>query len=499
MSDLAAKTYETECSESLEVFSIDHNLFESESELKHRECILASLSDLLQTWIKNEYILLGYEFEETDVEIPRVHFVTFGSYRLGINSPNADIDALCVGPKIIKRNRFFQGLVPLLRLNAKITRLNLVEHAFVPLITMLFDGVEIDLIYAFVDLEWIPANLNLLNEKILKNLDEVNIRCLNGSRVTDTLFHLIPNKDKFRGMVIFLKYWAKQRCIHSNTLGFLSGIGINILCVKVCQIFPDASIAYLIHKFFHLFGKLWIWPTPVILDKVVPPRISSSDGARAVLDNVETTSLDNEMRVWDPKKYKSDGNDLMPILTPALPFANSSYAVNKTTLRIIEKEFRRGLSITSSMFPDKKCEHSIVWKELCQPIDFFQEYKIFFAIIIEAHSTHFESWKGLVTAKIRKLVLQLEYEYPQVHFHPYTIPTHEEIQEISTDTFYIGVDAKIKNQTLELADMIYFFKTDVNTTMGEQKTIDMKIEFTVKFQKDLVKQKPQKKRKCLQK
>jgi poly(A) polymerase len=462
---------EDSSSQSLQMFSI--KLFELEDQLKHREMVLASLDEVLQTWIKNEYLLLGYDLEAD--ENPRVHFVTFGSYRLGINSPNADIDVLCVGPKMIKRNRFFLGLVPLLQSCSKITRLHFLEHTFVPLITMLFDGIEIDLIYAFIDIEWIPTHLNLLDDKILKNLDDVNIRCLNGSRVTDTLFDLIPNKNKFRGMVIFLKHWAKQRCIHSNTFGFLSGIGINILCAKVCQIFPEASVAYLIHKFFHLFGKLWIWPTPVFLDNAV--------------------SSDPHIKVWDPKKYKSDGNDLMPILTPAYPSANSSYAVNKTTLRIIQNEFRRGLSITSSIFPNQKTEPSIVWQDLCQPFEFFQEYKIFFAVIIESHSSHHEAWKGLVTSKMRKLILQLEYEYPQVNFHPYTIPTHEEIQELSRDTYYIGVDSKIKNQKLELADMIYRFKTDVNTAMGKEKTSDMILNFNVQFQKDLVK--PKKKKQCL--
>ncbi len=473
--DCTTKDYEEKCSESLELFSKKQNLFESEDQLKHREFVLASLCELLHIWIKDEYVLLGYDFLEDDSMIPRVHFVTFGSYRLGISSPNSDIDVLCIGPKIIKRNRFFLGFIPLLQSCNKITKLHFLENAFVPLITILYDGIEIDLIYAFIDVEWIPLHLNLLDNKILKNLDEVNIRCLNGSRVTDILFDLIPNKDKFRRMVIFLKYWAKQRCIHSNTLGFLSGIGINILCARVCQIFPNATIAYLVHKFFHLFGKLWIWPTPVFLQEII------------YNDNPE-------IHVWDPKKYKSDGNDVMPILTPAFPSSNTSYAVNKSTLKIIETEMRRGLSITSSMFPNKKCSHEKIWTELCQPLDFFQQYKIFFSIIIECNMNHFESWKGLVSSKIRKLILQLEYEYPQVHFHPYTIPKHEEMLTTFKDTFYIGVDAKIKNQKLELADMIYLFKTDVNKSMGEQKTEDMLLHFTVQFQKDLIKRK---RKKCL--
>jgi poly(A) polymerase len=153
---------------------------------------------------------------------------TFGSYRLGVHGPGADIDTLCVVPRMVERLDFFTVFEDLLREEKDVEELHVgfsfllprawvnvcclqsVPEAFVPVIKMKFAGIEIDLLFARMALPSISPDLELRDDTLLKNLDEVCVRSLGGSRVTDEILRLVPNVQVFRDALRAIKLWAKR-------------------------------------------------------------------------------------------------------------------------------------------------------------------------------------------------------------------------------------------------------------------------------------------------
>lgn len=125
---------------------------------------------------------------------------TFGSYRLGVHGPGSDIDTLCVVPKHVSREDFFDVFEGMLRdfegvtevsvsivtrqMWSGILRLTLmnqgVPEAYVPIIKVKIEGIAIDFLMARLALSMIPDDLSLQDDNLLKNLDERCIRSLNG-------------------------------------------------------------------------------------------------------------------------------------------------------------------------------------------------------------------------------------------------------------------------------------------------------------------------------
>lgn len=85
-----------------------------------------------------------------------------------------------------------------------------VEEAFVPVIKMKFDNIEIDMLFARLLLKEISDGMDLRDDNLLKNLDQRCVRSLNGCRVTDEILRLVPNIDNFRLTLRAIKLWAKR-------------------------------------------------------------------------------------------------------------------------------------------------------------------------------------------------------------------------------------------------------------------------------------------------
>ncbi|XP_077243993.1 poly(A) polymerase 1 [Tasmannia lanceolata] len=379
----------------LEKFLADSGLYESQEEAVSREEVLGRLDQILKTWVKKVSRAKG--FNEQLVHEANAKIFTFGSYRLGVHGPGADIDTLCVGPRHATREEdFFVELHKMLAEMPEVTELHPVPDAHVPVMRFKFSGVSIDLLYAKLSLWVIPEDLDISQDSTLQNADEQTVRSLNGCRVTDQILRLVPNIQNFRTTLRCMRLWAKRRGVYSNVAGFLGGINWALLVARICQLYPNALPSMLVSRFFRVYTQ-WHWPNPVMLCAI------------------EEGSLG--LPVWDPRRNPRDRSHRMPIITPAYPCMNSSYNVSSSTLRVMTEQFQRGNEICEAMEISKAD-----WNTLFEPYPFFEAYKNYLEIDITAENNDdLRKWKGWVESRLRTLTLTIErhtFGMLQCHPHP---------------------------------------------------------------------------------
>ncbi|XP_073191411.1 poly(A) polymerase gamma [Lepidochelys kempii] len=426
-------------------------VFEDEKELNHRLIVLGKLNKLVKEWIS--------ELSESKNLPPSVvatvggKIFTFGSYRLGVHTKGADIDALCVAPRHVERSDFFQSFFEKLKVQDGIRNLRAIEDAYVPVIKFEFDGIEIDLVFARLAVQTISDNLELRDDSRLRSLDIRCIRSLNGCRVTDEILHLVPHKENFRLTLRAIKLWAKRRGIYSNVLGFLGGVSWAMLVARTCQLYPNALASTLVHKFFLIFSK-WEWPNPVLLKQP------------------EDSNLN--LPVWDPRVNPSDRYHLMPIITPAYPQQNSTYNVSTSTRAVMVEEFKQGLAVTDEILQGKSD-----WPKLLEPPIFFQKYKHYIVLTASASTeeNHLE-WVGLVESKIRVLVGNLERnEFINLaHVNPQSFPGNKEHCKESNyvSMWFLGIIfRKMENAESVNIDLTYDIQSFTDTVHRQANNINM--------------------------
>ena len=91
-----------------------------------------------------------------------------------------------------------------------ISEMTPVPDAFVPIIKLEFSGISIDLIFARLAIASVPLNLMLKDTNLLRGLDETDLRSVNGTRVTDEILELVPQKATFRTALRGIKLWAQR-------------------------------------------------------------------------------------------------------------------------------------------------------------------------------------------------------------------------------------------------------------------------------------------------
>nr|CAD2132282.1 unnamed protein product [Meloidogyne enterolobii] len=159
-----------------------------------------------------------------------------------------------------------------------------------------------------------------------------------------TKFSLInPERaEMFTNLLRVVKQWAKARQIYSNIFGYLSGTILLIMSAKICLLYPNGNLLFLLRQFFLIYS-IWHWPIPVILDSLV--------NSNNILQNWNLKNL-------LPSEYH-DG-DKMPVITSLFPNQNAAYNVNNHTLNIIKVEINRSNFFMISVANGQKIEIAFI-------------------------------------------------------------------------------------------------------------------------------------------
>ncbi|XP_042481882.1 nuclear poly(A) polymerase 4-like isoform X2 [Macadamia integrifolia] len=429
----------------LEKFLVDAGLYESSEEAALREEVLGQIEQIVKGWVKQLTRQRGYT--DQMVEDANAVIFTFGSYRLGVHGPRADIDTLCVGPSYVNREEdFFIILHDILADMEVVSELQPVPDAHVPVMKFKFRGISIDLLYASISLLVVPEDLDISHGSVLYNVDEQTVRSLNGCRVADQILRLVPNVEHFRTTLRCLKFWARRRGVYSNVTGFLGGVNWALLVARVCQLYPNANPSMLVSRFFRVYTQ-WRWPNPVMLCAIEEDELGFS--------------------VWDPRRNPRDRTHLMPIITPAFPCMNSSYNVSTSTLRVMMEQFQFGNKICEEIELNKA-----QWGALFEPYIFFEIYKNYLQVdIVAADADDLLSWKGWVESRLRQLTLKIERDtFGMLQCHPYPNEYVDTSKQCLHCAFFMGLQRKQgvkvqEGQQFDIRGTVDEFRHSVNMYM----------------------------------
>jgi poly(A) polymerase Pap1 len=85
--------------------------------------------------------------------------------------------------------------------------------------------------------------------------------------VTDEILNLVPEPATFKLALRAIKLWAQRKAIYANIMGYPGGVAWAMLVARVCQLYPKATSAVIVNKFFNIMLK-WPWPLPVLLKDI---------------------------------------------------------------------------------------------------------------------------------------------------------------------------------------------------------------------------------------
>ncbi|EER17764.1 poly A polymerase, putative [Perkinsus marinus ATCC 50983] len=349
---------------------------ESSHGMLKRYEVLVEIERMVNKWI--------YDVSAGEIQ-SKARVLTFGSFRLGVITPMSDIDTLVLLPNSISRDDFFTDFVEtMLNRSPHVTECNPVPAAHVPIIKVKYRGICMDILAACVPTHVLSGDVDSVQEELIYDVEKRCMKSMNGIRVADKMLSLVVDTQTFRLATRVIKYWAQQRLIYSNAIGYMGGVSWAVMVGRVCQLYPNYSAKQIVERFFFVYAR-WQWTATRDYGNSNAPR----------------------------RRYTSDRHHVMPVITPIFPTHNTTYNVQESNKRVIVREIKRGREIMELMSMNKSSGatkgNEVTWADLCAPFPFFQVYRQFLLLEISAETEKaFLKFKGLVESRIRVLVKNLE-------------------------------------------------------------------------------------------
>ncbi|MCT7951301.1 RNA repair domain-containing protein [Ancylothrix sp. C2] len=281
----------------------------------------------------------------------------FGSARLGVETPESDIDAVCVIPAKISETSFLRQVAE--KLQGLSQECRLVEGTL-PTLRLQLEGLDVDLLCACTN-----SNPREKHQPL----------SLKGCWEADELLSQVEKRVpvfQFREFLRIVRAWAKVRCIHGNAWGFLGNFSWALLAAICCRDFPKHQEITLENLLSHFFTTLSAhdWKNP----------LSLSEAGRCYQVKVPP--------------------DWLPIISTLEPCQNTARNVTRSTAEIIRREFARGKAILAE---DKSGE------TLFKPASLITQSQQFIILTVTpTNSQDLKIYAGWIEGQIIGLVIDLE-------------------------------------------------------------------------------------------
>ena len=146
----------------------------------------------------------------------------------------------------------------------------------------------------------------------------------------------------------------------------------------------------------------------------------------------------------DEMIYVPRPQEMMPIITPAFPSMNTTYAVGQTQKNIILTEFEKAAKVTQELITNPN-DPKIRWNRLFKKFPFFKAYEHFMEIqVLAKKDEDHKKWQGFAESKLKRLLKNLENFDKMIgeclEFRPWPKPYKLPNEEYPfNDVYYFGI------------------------------------------------------------